>query len=187
VGGGSAPPERPAAVASAEPRAAAAPSLGEVVLTDQRGQPVHLDALVAAHRLTVVVFYAADCPCFAAHVPRLVELKRAYLAADVELIVVDSERHAPPEPGAPAIGGGIAGMRDLEGTLARRLDASFATETFVFDSARRLRYHGGIDGDRTYLRPTPQGYLGDALRSLVSGESPASSTSKALGCALRLR
>jgi hypothetical protein len=163
------------------------PSLGEIVLTDERGQPLRLDAFVTSHRLTVVVFYAADCPCFAAHVPRLIELQRAHLAEDVEIIVVDSERHAPPEPGAPAIGGGIAGMRDPGGRLARRLDATFATETFVFDSSRRLRYHGGIDGDRKSLGPTPQSHLGDALRSLVSGADPASSTSKALGCALKLR
>jgi hypothetical protein len=177
------------AASSIEPGGAeVSSSLAGIVLTDQRNQPVHLDALVAAHRLTVVVFYAAGCPCFAAHVPRLVDLARAHAGDDVAFVVVDSERHAPPEPGAPtiAIGSRLLGARDAHGTLARRLDAQFATETFVFDSAQRLRYRGGIDGDRKHLTSKPQTHLGDALRALVAGTAPPRTTSKALGCALKL-
>jgi hypothetical protein len=180
---------QPASGASSiEPGAGGSSGLAGIVLTDQRNQPVHLDALVAAHRLTVVVFYAAGCPCFAAHVPRLVDLARAHAGDDVAFVVVDSERHAPPEPGAPtiAIGSRLLGARDAHGTLARRLDARFATETFVFDSAQRLRYRGGIDGDRKYLTSKPQTHLGNALRALVAGTAPLLTTSKALGCALKL-
>jgi hypothetical protein len=173
---------------SIEPGAEASSSLAGIVLTDQRNQPVHLDALVAAHRFTVVVFYGAGCPCFAAHVPRLVDLERAHAGDDVAFVVVDSERHAPPEPGAPTIASGsrLLGARDAHGTLARRLDAQFATETFVFDSAQRLRYRGGIDGDRKHLTSKPQAHLGNALRALVAGTAPPLTTSKALGCALKL-
>lgn len=159
---------------------------GVPALADERNQPFSLDAFIAAHRLTVVVFYAAGCPCFAVHVPRLLELERTYRGDDVGFVVVDSERHAPPEPGAPVLGGGLRGLRDPSGALARRLDAKFATETFVFDSSQRLRYRGGIDGDREYLSPKPKAHLQEALRSLLTGAAPASATSKALGCALKL-
>jgi hypothetical protein len=171
-----------------EPGAEASSGLAGILLTDQHDQPFRLDDLVAAHRLTVVVFYAAGCPCFAAHVLRLVDLERAYASDDVVFLVVDSERHAPPEPGAPGIASGVrlVGARDARGALARRLDAKIATETFVFDSAKRLRYHGGIDGDRKYLSPKPEPRLGNALRALVSGTAPALTTSKPLGCALKL-
>jgi hypothetical protein len=86
-----------------------------------------------------------------------------------------------------AIGGGLLGMRDQDGKLARNLGAKFGTETFVFDSAKRLRYRGGIDGDRKVLSPIPEAHLFNALRNLVSGTAPALVTAKALGCALRLR
>jgi hypothetical protein len=184
---GAASPARTSDVGAVGPSAQGPSGLEEAVLTDGRSRPFRLEAFVGAHRLTVLVFYAAGCPCFAAHVSRLLELERLYARDDVKFVVVDSERHASPEPGAPAIGGGLLGIRDQGGKLARSLDARFATESFVFDSARRLRYRGGIDGDRKYLSPAPRTYLLDALRSLVSGTAPAFATSKALGCALRLR
>jgi hypothetical protein len=184
---GAASPARTSDVGAAEPSAQAPSGLEEVVLTDGRGQPFRLEDFVRVHRLTVLVFYAAGCPCFAAHLSRLLELERVYARDDVKFVVVDSERHGSPEPGAPAIGGGLLAMRDQGGKLARNLEAKFATESFVFDSAGRLRYRGGIDGDRKYLSPAPKTHLLDALGSLVSGTAPAFTTSKALGCALKLR
>jgi hypothetical protein len=55
----------------------------------------------------------------------------------------------------------------------------------VLDAQGRLRYHGGIDSDRSHLHDDAQPYLGDALVDLLSGRSPRVAEGKTLGCALR--
>jgi len=158
-----------------------------VVLRDPRGAPVELAGLVRAHKLTVVVFYAATCPCFAAHVERLQRLAADLGPRGVGFLVVDSERHAGGDPPAPAqIAPGLPVFHDEGGALAHRLGARYATESDVFDAAGRLRYRGGVDSDRKYLRPDAQPYLRQALERLLAGDAPALTTTKALGCALRL-
>ena len=102
-------------------------------------------------------------------------------------VVVDSERRAPGErPPPPEIAPGLPILRDENAELAKRLGAAYATESYILDSSGRVRYQGGVDSDRKYLRPDAQPYLRRALLKLLSGDAPAFATSKALGCALRL-
>ncbi len=107
---------------------------------------------------------------------------------DVRFVMVDSERHPAGEP-TPAFLADTAlpVFADDSGRLARRLNAEFATETFVFDAAGTVRYQGGIDDDRRSLRPRPTAHLRDELQGLLAGTAPPYATTKALGCALRLR
>jgi hypothetical protein len=122
------------------------------------------------------------------HRSRLAALVRELGARGVDFVVVDSERHAPGEL-TPALlpESGLPILRDDDARLARRLDAQYATETFVFDGTGVLRYRGGFDSDRKYLEPTPRTYLRDALVALLQNKAPPSASAKALGCALRLR
>jgi hypothetical protein len=164
-----------------------AAGLGDAVLRDARGAPVQLAQLLGSHRFTVVVFYSGTCPCFAAHVDRLRRLVADLEPQGVGFVLVDSERHGaaetpPPPPVAPA----LPLYRDEEGRLARRLGALYATESFVLDAGGVVRYQGGIDGDRKYLRTDTPPYLRQALLGLIAGKAPAFASSKALGCALRL-
>lgn len=162
-------------------------NVSEAVLRDTRGATVVLAELARAHRLTVVIFYSATCPCFAAHVERLRQLVSDLAPQGIGFVVVDSERHAngdPPVP--PEVGPGLPVLRDEGGTLARRLGATYATESYVLDPAAQVRYRGGVDSDRKYLRADAQPYLRQALAKLLGGNGPAFTTTKGLGCALRL-
>ena len=179
-------------LAMTAPEARAIPSApkgaGDTVLKDARGASVSLAQLVGEHRFTVVVFYSATCPCFAAHVDRLQELAAELGARGVGFVVVDSERHTTREPPPPAlVAPALPLFRDEDGRLAQRLGALYATETFVVDDRGNVRYRGGIDSDRTYLRIDARAYLRDAVVGLLSGKAPAFANSKALGCALKLR
>ena len=161
---------------------------GDALLKDARGTTVPLARLLGAHRLTVVVFYSATCPCFAAHIGRLQRLAAELGPQGVGFVVVDSERRtaddaAPPLRVAPA----LPLFRDEDGLLARHLGALYATETFVVDDRGNVRYRGGIDSDRKYLRIDARAYLRDAVVGLLAGKDPAFANSKALGCALKLR
>lgn len=170
--------------ASAAP---SSPSLSDVVLQTTEGRTLALGSSVRAQRLTAVVFFSAACPCFTAHRARLAALARELEGRGVRFVVVDSERHAPGEPLVEAAEAGLPIWRDDGARLARRLDARYATETFVFDATGALRYRGGIDSDRKALTATPRAYLRAALARLLQASAPPFSSAKALGCALRLR
>jgi hypothetical protein len=164
-----------------------APSLADITLEKAGGEAVPLQKIVAAHRLTVVVFFSETCPCFAVHTERLRDLARELSPKGVDFVVVDSERHAASDARPSAVPGtDLAILRDPSGRLARRLGAQYATESFVFDASGRLRYRGGIDDQRKYLGPNAKAHLRDALIHLLDNDAPAFVTAKALGCALRL-
>ena len=177
-----------AATALASASRATAPDLSDVVLRGGRGEPLALRPLVQQHRFTALVFFSSGCPCVAAHRDRLAQLIHEMQPRDVRFVIVDSERHAAGES-TPALVANtdLPLFADDDGRLARRLGAQFATETFVFDAAGTLRYRGGIDDDRRSLRPRPTAHLRDELQSLLAGTAPPYATTKALGCALRLR
>jgi len=164
------------------------PPLGaDVVLRDGGGRSVPLSGITVQHRFMVVVFYSSGCPCFAAHVQRLGSLSAELRKRDVAFVAVDSERHAAGDPSPPAEAApGVPLLREVGGTLARRLHARFATEAFVIDRTGEVRYRGGLDGDRKQLTPTAKMYLHDALDGLLRSDMPRYQTAKALGCALRL-
>jgi peroxiredoxin len=175
---------------AATPRAETAavpPGGNDIFLRDGAGRSVPLSTITAQHRFTVVVFYSSSCPCFAAHVQRLGSLSAELGKRDVAFVGVDSERHAASEPSPPAEAApGVPLLRDEGGTLARRLCARFATESFVIDRAGEVRYQGGVDDDRKELKPNAKMYLRDALLGLLRSDMPRHQTAKALGCALRL-
>jgi hypothetical protein len=173
-----------ALVASASP---GSPSLSDIVLRAADGRAAALASVIREQRLTVVVFFSASCPCFAAHRARLAALARDFDAQRVRVVVVDSERRASGEVSPAALAeAGLPIWRDDGARLARRLEARYATETFVFDATGALRYRGGIDGDRRYLTPAPKAFLREALTALLQANGPSFTEAKALGCALRL-
>ena len=164
-----------------------APALGDITLRSGGGEASNLQKVVSAHRLTVVVFFSATCPCFAVHSQRLRELAQELSPKGVQFVVVDSERHPAGDTTATTVPGTeLPIWRDDGGHLARRLGAQYATESFVFDGGGQLRYRGGIDDQRKYLGPNPKAHLREALAHLLDNDAPAFATAKALGCALRL-
>lgn len=146
--------------------------------------------LIAAHRLTVFVFYSAACPCLRAHEPRLERIRADYASRDVALILVDSELDADPAGAAREASRrsyAFPLLVDPEARLARALGAEFATQAIVVDRFGRVQYSGGIDSDKNHLRPSATPYLRDALDDLLQGRSPRRAQPEALGCALQLR
>ncbi|MES1171608.1 MAG: redoxin domain-containing protein [Bacteroidota bacterium] len=165
---------------------AAGPALGGLVLRDSAGAPVPLGELVARQRFTVVVLYSRTCPCFAAHADRLRDVAAAFAPQGVRFLLVDSERHDDGEKPPADLGPLLPILVDPGAALARRLDARFATESFVLNREGQVRYRGGIDNERETLTPAARPYLRGALRSLLDGRAPELSRTKVLGCHLHL-
>jgi AhpC/TSA family len=178
----------PLAAAARAPEQPATVDLSNVVLKGKADQAVDVRGFIRGHRLTVIIFYSSSCPCFTVHQQRLALLSREFQAQGVGFLVVDSERHSSEEsPPADLPELNLPLWRDEGGRLARRLDAQFATQSFILDDTTSLRYRGGIDSDRTHLTPDASPYLRQALLVLLAGSAPSLTTTKALGCVLRLR
>jgi hypothetical protein len=140
--------------------------------------------------LTVITFFSAHCPCQRAHDARWKEIIAELAPRGVRFVFIDAETDA--SPTFDANQAGIRGyswpiVSDPEGRWADRLGAVAATDTFVIDATGTLRFHGGIDSDRSHLTDDAQPWLRDALRALLSGAEPANPEPKVLGCALRRR
>ncbi len=176
------------ALASCAPRVTPALRVPDLTLPDTAGASHSIRREAATARLTVVSFFSAHCPCQTAHDARLRELYARYHGAGVAFLAVDSEVTASAtrdarEHDARAYPFPIAEDRGAE--LARALGASYATYTVVLDAEGRVRYHGGIDSDRTHLRPDARAYLREAVEALLAGREPPVTSSEALGCALQ--
>jgi peroxiredoxin len=139
-------------------------------------------------RLTVAIFFAGHCPCQAAHDARLRELYSLYHPRGVDVLAVDSETSATLERDraeAEKRGYPFPIVIDPGGALARQVGAEYATEAFILDRSGTVRYHGGIDSDRSHLRDDATPYLREALDDLLADRPMRHAESKALGCALQ--
>ncbi len=145
-------------------------------------------ALPSHAPFTVLVFYAKECNCLVAHDARLVELYGRFHDRGVAFLFVDSEVGADQARDDAELrrrGYPFPVVIDRGAKLANALGAEYATYSVVVDDAGRVRYHGGIDSDKSHLHEDATPYLGDALDDLVAGRPVRAAANEGLGCALR--
>jgi peroxiredoxin len=174
------------AACAAPPRAGLRTPHLELAATDGRAH--ELAPAANGPRLTVLVFSAWHCPCQAAHDARLNDLYARYRTRGVDVYAVDSEvggSLARDVAEAEKRGYAFPVLLDPGATLARALDAEYATESFVLDRQGVVRYHGGLDSDRTTLHADATAHLEEALDDLLAERPPRRAETKALGCALQ--
>lgn len=145
-------------------------------------------ALPSQGRFTVLVFYARQCSCLAAHDARLEELYARVRDRGVAFLLVDPEvgaNQAEDEADARRRGYAFPVVIDRGAKLANALGAEYATYSVIVDEAGRVRYHGGIDSDKSHLHDDATPYLADALDDLLAGRPVRTAANEGLGCALR--
>jgi peroxiredoxin len=152
------------------------------------GKVYSIPAALAQSRATVVLFFSADCPVQEAHDQRLRALATQFAAKGVTVLLVDSEADSSLERDVEEARRrhfAFPILSDRDGAIARALGAEFATEAFVFDRAGAQRYHGGIDSDKTHLRPDARQWLREAVESVSADKAVAVGETKPFGCYLR--
>jgi hypothetical protein len=75
---------------------------------------------------------------------------------------------------------------DDDQSVVRALAAERTPEVFVFDSGRRLVYHGAIDDSRDDTAVTRH-YLRDALDAVLEGREPPVAETPPSGCSVKWR
>jgi hypothetical protein len=76
-------------------------------------------------------------------------------------------------------------VRDDSQALVRTLGARFTPEVYVFDEARKLRYHGRIDDNHRDRARVTSHDLKSALDALLAGGEPPVVETTAFGCSIK--
>jgi peroxiredoxin len=142
--------------------------------------------------LLVLVQSCNHCPYVLAWEGRMDTLAREYAPRGVALVAInsnDADRY-PADSFEQMVGHAAAAgfsfdyLHDREQALARALGSQRTPEVFVFDRARRLRYHGAIDDNREEGEVGEQ-YLRAALDALLDGQEPPRSETAPVGCSVK--
>jgi len=149
----------------------------------------------AAAEILVVIVSCNHCPYVVAYEERIVALSRAYAAKGVRFVAINANDVARyPDDAMPEMirrakdrGFDFPYLRDDSQQIARALGARFTPEVYVFDRARKLRYHGRIDDNHRDARAVKSHDLRAALDALVAGTSPPVTETQAVGCSVKWR
>jgi peroxiredoxin len=140
----------------------------------------------------VVVFTCNHCPYAQAWEGRLIQLQRDYAERGVAFVAINAndptkypsddfeamqERARNHEYPFPY-------LQDRPQNTARAYGAERTPEVFVFDTARRLAYHGAPD-DNTEPDQVSQHYLHDAIEAVLSGSTAPVAETPAVGCTIK--
>lgn len=143
--------------------------------------------------LLVVMVSCNHCPYVIAYEPRVVALANEYAAKGASFVAVnanDATRY--PDDGMQPMKARAAErafpfpyVRDDSQGFVRALGARFTPEVFVFDRARKLRYHGRIDDNHRDLQKVTSHDLRRALDALLAGSEPPVTETVAFGCSVK--
>jgi peroxiredoxin len=155
------------------------------------GQSHSLDEYADAQVL-VLIQSCNHCPYVQAWEGRMTELQREYGDRGVRLVAINSnDASTHPEDSfdemkarAERQGFNFDYLYDESQEIARALGSERTPEVFVFDSDRRLVYHGAIDDSRDEDAVT-QRYLRDALEAVLEGREPDVRDTPPVGCTVK--
>lgn len=144
-------------------------------------------------KLVVVVVSCNHCPYVIAYEERLVALAKEYAPRGVEFVAVnanDATRYPddgmqPMKARAKERGFPFPYVRDDSQAFVRALGARFTPEVYVFDEARKLRYHGRIDDNHRDVGRVTSHDLKNALDALLGGKDVAVAQTTAFGCSVK--
>ena len=143
-------------------------------------------------KLLALVQYCNHCPYVLAWEDRLMKLARDYADRGLRVVAVNSNDAARylddsferMKERAEQLDFPFDYLYDESQSLARTLGAERTPEVFLFDEARRLRYHGAIDDYRDD-ETVQQNYLRDAIEALLAGVEPPVTETEAVGCSVK--
>jgi len=141
----------------------------------------------------VVIVSCNHCPYVVAYEERMVALSKRFTPSGVRFVAVnanDAARYpdddlAHMQARAKERGFDFWYLRDDAQSFVRALGARFTPEVFVFDRARKLRYHGRIDDDHSSASRARSHDLANALDALLAGTDPPVSETQAIGCSVK--
>jgi peroxiredoxin len=141
----------------------------------------------------VVIFSCNHCPYVRAWEDRMVQIQADYASKGVQLVAINSndaskypeDSFAKMKERAREKHFNFPYLRDESQELARAYGAERTPEVFLFDKARRLRYHGVIDDNYDDPAAVRTKYLREALDAVISDTRPRTDETKPVGCTIK--
>jgi alkyl hydroperoxide reductase subunit AhpC len=138
------------------------------------------------------VFTCNHCPYALAWHDRIAQVARDYAERGVRLLAInpnDAGRY--PRDSFDAMRERVAAedwpmpyLRDETQEVARAYGAKTTPDVFVIDAEQRLRYRGAPDSD--YDDPGQNAaWLREALDAILSGQTPAQTGTRPVGCSIK--
>ncbi len=146
-------------------------------------------------RILVLVFMCNHCPYIQACIDRLVGLQRDFADRSVRFVGINSNDSTDyPEDNFEAMQAfftekkmNFPYLHDVTQQVAREYDAVCTPDIFVYDSQRKLQYHGRIDNNWKDASKVSSHELRDALEAVVGGHVPSSVQYPSMGCSIKWR
>lgn len=142
-----------------------------------------------------VVFWCNHCPYVKAWEDRVIAIGREFSPQGVQLLLINSNDPAAyPDDSFEAM---TARARekaypfpylfDESQEIARSYGATRTPEVFLFDSHRKLCYHGAPDDNYENPNAVTAHYLRDAITALLSGRAVTTAATPPKGCTIKWR
>jgi peroxiredoxin len=146
-------------------------------------------------RVLVVMFICNHCPYVQAIEDRLVALARAYEGRGVQFVGIcsnDPTDYPDDRPERLAArwrekGYGFPYLLDATQDVARAFDAVCTPDLYVYDTERRLAYHGRLDDSWKDAAAVTRRELALALDTLLEGRRPDARQVPSMGCSIKWR
>ncbi len=144
-----------------------------------------LQSIAVGGDVVVVTFISTGCPVSNAYNDRMIALYDDYSKKGVKLFFVNANANeSAADVAAHRKESGYPFAVYKDESAADRLDPQATPETFVFDKAGKLQYHGYIDDSRSAARVQHNG-LRVALDEILAGHAVTRSSTKAFGCSIK--
>ena len=154
---------------------------------------MHTLASFGDAKVLVVMFTCNHCPYVQAYEPRLIAIQCDYQAQGVRLIAINAnETKNYPEDSfdkmvirAQELHYNFPYLRDETQQVAVAYHAACTPEVYLFDSARRLQYHGRVDDNYKDPGAVKSHDLRKAIDAVLGGRDPSPAVTHAIGCSIK--
>lgn len=159
--------------------------LEDFKLSDINGKE-HSFTSLQGRKGTVLIWLSAQCPVVKMYNDRINAIAAEYQDKGINFVGINSnategidwvKSHAEANYKFPV-------LIDKGNLLADKLGATVTPETYLFDTANTLLYHGAIDNDRSG-RNIQEQYLRTAFDSMLGGAKIEKTKANAFGCTIK--
>jgi peroxiredoxin len=144
-------------------------------------------------KAVVIIFSCNHCPYVMAYEERIKKMQNDYANKAVAVIAINSNEDVNyPDDSfenmkrrAAEKNFNFPYLRDEDQSVARAYDATHTPEIFLFDSERKLAFHGKIDDNWQEPDKVQNHYLQDALDELLAGKEISVPETFTIGCTIK--
>jgi peroxiredoxin len=143
--------------------------------------------------ILLIIFSCNHCPYVQAYEERIKVIQQEFGNRGVRILAINSnDESGYPEDSfenmnkrAGEKNFNFPYLRDEDQSVAVKFDATHTPEVFLFDSNRKLTYHGKIDDNWKEPERVKSHYLKDAITELLMGEEISVPETFSIGCTIK--